>query len=78
MMGSHYRTLRRSHRPGLLGLALAGLLAFMWLDLRTCHQRRLREKTRAKPEPLQTWEGEGGGIPAVRGQNTPRPVASTS
>ncbi|NRF68207.1 hypothetical protein HLB44_14535 [Aquincola sp. S2] len=69
-----------SHRPSLLGLALFGALALMWMDLRTCHQRRLREKSRAKPEPLQTWEGEGGGIPAVRGTQTPTPgpVVNTS
>ena len=64
-----------SHGQGssrLLVLALTGLLTLTWLDLRRCHARRRLERTPpTKPETLQTWEGEGGGIPAVRGQRTP-------
>ena len=51
----------------LLVAALAGLLTLTWMDLRRCHARRRLERTPpATPERLQTWEGEGGGIPAIR------------
>lgn len=56
----------------LLVAALAGLLTLTWLDLKRCHARRRLERTPpATPERLQTWEGEGGGIPAIRGTGTP-------
>ena len=60
----------------LLVLALTGLLALTWLDLKRCHARRRLERTPpANPETLQTWEGEGGGIPALRGERTPGTAA---
>lgn len=59
---------------GVMRIALAGLLALAWADLSRCHRARMRARPKAKPESLQTWEGEGGGIPAVRGSNTPRPA----
>lgn len=69
----HHHT--SSHGPGAsrwLLLALTGLLGLTWLDLRRCHARRRLERTPpAKPETLQTWEGEGGGIPSLRGERTP-------
>jgi hypothetical protein len=69
----HHHT--SSHGAGTsrwLLLALTGLLGLTWLDLRRCHARRRLERTPpAKPETLQTWEGEGGGIPSLRGQRTP-------
>ena len=40
--------------------ALAGLLAFAFDSCRHTHRRRLVAKPEQKPEPLQTWEGEGG------------------
>jgi hypothetical protein len=70
----HHRTDEHAGRRAspLLVLALAGLLGLTWLDLRSCHARRRRERTPpAKPETLQTWEGEGGGIPSLRGERTP-------
>jgi hypothetical protein len=64
-----------SHGRGssrLLVFALAGLLGLTWLDLKRCHARRRLERTPpTKPETLQTWEGEGGGIPSLRSERTP-------
>ena len=47
--------------------ALAGLLAGASL---ATHRRRERERrlSPAKPEPLQTWEGEGGAVPLRTGR----------
>jgi len=47
--------------------ALAGLLAGASLST---HRRRERERrlSPAKPEPLQTWEGEGGAVPLRTGR----------
>ena len=54
-----------SSGPGVLGqiasmAALAALLGATWHTLRSTHERRLAERPRAKPEPEQVWEGEGG------------------
>lgn len=75
----HHHTLSHGHGSSrLLVLALTGLLTLTWLDLKRCHARRRLERTPpAKPETLQTWEGEGGGIPSVRGQSTPTPGTGT-
>lgn len=61
----------RPHRGGerVLRYLLLGLLAVTWMDLRRCHARRRLARSAAKPEPLQTWEGEGGGLPALGGGN---------
>lgn len=42
----------------LTALAFTGLHA-----LRKKHHERLANTPKAKPEALQTWEGEGGGLP---------------
>jgi hypothetical protein len=50
---------------GLLWIAaLAGLVAGASL---TTHRRNQRERTAspAQPEPLNRWEGEGGGVPVT-------------
>jgi hypothetical protein len=44
-------------------LALAGLSYVGLNALRNKHHERLAKTPRAKPEALQTWEGEGGGLP---------------
>jgi hypothetical protein len=44
-------------------LALAALSVAGWSALRNKHQQHLATKPHAKPEALQTWEGEGGGLP---------------
>ena len=73
----HTTTTRGGSR--LLLLTLAGLLAMTWLDLKRCHSRRRLERTPpAKPETLQTWEGEGGGIPSLRGERTPGSAEATA
>lgn len=61
----------RSRGAPLLLFVLGGLLTLTWLDLKRCHARRRVERTPpTKHETLQTWEGEGGGIPRLRGQGT--------
>lgn len=42
----------------LIALSLTSLAA-----LRRAHRRRLAATSSAMPQPLQTWEGEGGGSP---------------
>lgn len=54
---------RHSHHTvlnGLMLLALGALLARSWNSCCGTHQRRHANKPEAKPEPVQTWEGEGG------------------
>jgi len=57
--------------------ALAGLLAGASL---TTHRRREaeRRKPAAKPEPLQTWEGEGGSVPMRTGSRTAQQVTPST
>jgi hypothetical protein len=76
----HHATSSHGHGSSrLLALALAGLLGLTWLDLKRCHARRRLERTPpAKPETLQTWEGEGGGIPSLRGERTPGTAADAT
>ena len=40
--------------------ALAALVGASWQTFRRTHQRRVAARPRAKPEPEQVWEGEGG------------------
>jgi hypothetical protein len=40
--------------------ALAALVGATWHTFRSTHQRRMSARPRAKPEPEQVWEGEGG------------------
>jgi hypothetical protein len=59
-------------------LALAAL-AFTGLNaLRKKHHERLANTPKAKPEALQTWEGEGGGLPNGGPSQTVSPVVSDS
>lgn len=44
----------------VLLVALAALVAKAWRNCSHTHRRRLSERAQPKPEPLQTWEGEGG------------------
>jgi hypothetical protein len=44
-------------------LALAALSVTGLNALRKKHRERLAATPKAKPAPLQTWEGEGGGLP---------------
>lgn len=43
--------------------ALTTLLMGVASTLVRTHRRRLDARSPAKPEALQTWEGEGGGLP---------------
>jgi hypothetical protein len=57
--------------------AIAGLLAGITL---TAHRRRegQRRTLRVKPEPLQTWEGEGGAVPLRTGTTAPQVTPSSA
>lgn len=73
----HDQAPRGAGTSRLLVLALTGLLTLTWLDLKRCHARRRLERTPpATPERLQTWEGEGGGIPALHGSRRPGAAAT--
>lgn len=43
--------------------ALGALLGLSWRTISCVHADRRSAVPRAKPEHLQTWEGEGGGVP---------------
>lgn len=59
----------------LAALSLAGWAAFRSKQ----HHRLAVARSKAKPEALQTWEGEGGGLPDTgRGVNAPSPGAAMS
>jgi hypothetical protein len=44
-------------------LTLVALSVTGWSVILSSQRRRLAGRSAAKPEPLQTWEGEGGGLP---------------
>jgi|PlaIllAssembly_1097288.scaffolds.fasta_scaffold1241284_1 hypothetical protein len=44
-------------------LALAALSITSLAKWRQVHQRRQTAKPQSDPQPLQVWEGEGGGLP---------------
>jgi DNA-binding protein H-NS len=46
---------------------LAALAVMAFQGLRQRKLQRQHERTRAQPEELQTWEGEGGSPPSVAG-----------
>jgi hypothetical protein len=58
-------------------LALAALSFAGVSVLRRQHRQRLAARPKAKPEALQTWEGEGGGLPNGGPGPAIRSVAST-
>jgi len=43
-------------------LALAALSITSLAKWRQVHQRRQAARPQSNPQPLQTWEGEGGGL----------------
>ncbi|MCL4182952.1 MAG: hypothetical protein KJ011_05835 [Burkholderiaceae bacterium] len=51
----------RSRLPELLGLAT--VLGLCYRTVCRVHEERLARRPRAAPEHIQTWEGEGGGVP---------------
>lgn len=56
---SHSGRVDRSSRVLML-LSLGTLLWASWQRLASTHRLRQGAKPAALPEPLQTWEGEGG------------------
>ena len=50
-------------RTLLLTAALTALMLRTLSRLNRTHQVRQQAKPKAIPEPLQRWEGEGGGLP---------------
>jgi transcriptional regulator of acetoin/glycerol metabolism len=59
MITSHSGRVDRSSRLLML-LSLATLLWASWQRCAVTHHTRQGAKPHALPEPLQTWEGEGG------------------
>jgi hypothetical protein len=58
----------------LVALAVAaGALAAL---RRPSRARRALEAPRAQPVPMQTWEGEGGALPATGAQMGPEPAVT--
>jgi hypothetical protein len=49
-------------RTLLLTAALTTLMLRALSRLNSTHRHRQNAKPHAKPEPLQRWEGEGGGL----------------
>jgi hypothetical protein len=44
-------------------VAIAGISFACAALLRRAHRQQLSQRSPAKPPALQTWEGEGGGLP---------------
>lgn len=51
----------RSRLPELLGLA--AVLGLCYRTVCRVHETRQARRPRAAPDHIQTWEGEGGGVP---------------
>jgi len=47
----------------LTSLALITIACAAFTRVNRVHAARLQAKPAAKPEAVQTWEGEGGGLP---------------
>jgi hypothetical protein len=47
----------------------------LWSLGRELQRVRDRDGHRVKPQPVQTWEGEGGALPATGAQLGPEPAA---
>jgi len=63
----------------LVSLAALVVATGAWMALRRSPRSTLRrEGPRAKPEPVQTWEGEGGALPATGAQMGPDPTVSAT
>jgi hypothetical protein len=65
----------------LISLTLFGLtVGTLWSLSRQLREAGHREAARpkAKPVPVQTWEGEGGALPATGSQMGPDPVVPAS
>jgi hypothetical protein len=45
---------------------LGGLVGMAWRGVSRVQSDRRSTRPRAEPEHLQTWEGEGGGVPVDR------------
>jgi hypothetical protein len=63
----------------LISLALFGLTAgTLWSLSQQLRRGARTERVKAKPVPVQTWEGEGGALPATGAQMGPDPVVPAS
>ena len=58
----------------LISVGLFALTAGTLWSLSQQLRRSQREAPKAKPVPVQTWEGEGGALPATGAQMGPDPV----
>jgi hypothetical protein len=57
-------TTHRSHHLLCLA-ALAGLVGVCYRSVACVHRTRLQKRPQAEPQHIQTWEGEGGGVPVT-------------
>ena len=63
----------------LISASLFALTAgTLWSLSRQLRQRTAAQTPKAKPVPVQTWEGEGGALPATGAQMGPDPVVPAS
>ncbi len=60
----------------LLSLAVLAGVAGALLQARRRSRRLAHESHKVKPVPVQTWEGEGGALPATGAQMGPDPVVT--
>lgn len=61
----------------LVSLVALVVATSAWVSLSRQNRRRaLQEPPKAKPVPVQTWEGEGGALPATGAQLGPDPTVS--
>jgi hypothetical protein len=67
--------IKRMISLGLIGLTVGTL----WSLNKQLRQSRRHESAKAKPVPVQTWEGEGGALPVTGAQTGPDPsIAQTT
>ena len=61
----------------LVSFVVLVLATSAWVALRRQTQRRLSsEPPKAKPVPVQTWEGEGGALPVTGAHMGPDPAVT--
>jgi hypothetical protein len=61
----------------IVRLAIVAVVSGTLWSLRQQARRRRDERAQAKPPAEQTWEGEGGALPATGSQTGPDPASLT-
>jgi hypothetical protein len=66
-----------THANRFVSLVVLVLATSAWVALRRQTQRRPgQEPSKAKPAPVQTWEGEGGALPVTGAHMGPDPTVT--